>query len=262
MESCPVRQGLIYKLTSPKNKSYIGQTKRDFDVRWKQHINMSKYDNIGCRALSKALRKYGPENFTTECIKVCPVSELDEWEIKLIEEHATLYPDGYNLTKGGQCGIERHTEEEKDKISAAQRKKYDGMHSLPRYVQYMVKEEDSSDGYLVNIPNIPSVNFCCGEMALEEKYEFAIRYLVDKKDRDTIKREYENLKNDRRRNKISKSLYIDGELFLLPCHIIFITGDRAFLVKKPKYKNKQFGDKRISWRANFNKAINYLESLK
>ena len=30
--------GLIYKLTSPEKKSWIGQTIRSFDDRWKQHI--------------------------------------------------------------------------------------------------------------------------------------------------------------------------------------------------------------------------------
>ena len=58
--------GLIYMRVSPSGGKYIGQTIREEKIRWKEHCkdannpNNERYNSI----LSKAIRKYGAENFT------------------------------------------------------------------------------------------------------------------------------------------------------------------------------------------------------
>ena len=114
--------GEIYKITNIiTNKMYIGQTRshylnkgkyRPFGHigRFKSHISESK--NIcklnACRYLNSAFNKYGIENFVCELIVNCEISELDNYEKKYIYELNTRFPNGYNLTNGGQkCGFEK-----------------------------------------------------------------------------------------------------------------------------------------------------------
>jgi hypothetical protein len=93
---------IIYKLTNLINgKSYIGQTRRSVEVRWKQHCYRFK-DKM---AIDLAIKKYGQNNFKIEIIaSVLKLEYLDEVERLLIKQHNTLYPNGYNLTDGGSNG--------------------------------------------------------------------------------------------------------------------------------------------------------------
>jgi group I intron endonuclease len=107
--------GEIYKITNITNgKSYVGQTRshrlnhdkyRPFGYmgRFKDHVheaNSSKKNKSWY--LNSALLKYGIENFTCELLHTCPVSELNEHEIDYISQYNTKFPNGYNLTTGGQ----------------------------------------------------------------------------------------------------------------------------------------------------------------
>lgn len=96
-------KNVIYKITSPSNKSYIGQT-----VRLKQRL--SCYEHLRCKnqsAIYNAILKYGWENMKVEILwekesKERLVEELNELEIKYIAEFNTKVPNGYNLTAGGE----------------------------------------------------------------------------------------------------------------------------------------------------------------
>ena len=106
--------GEIYKITNiVTNKCYIGQTRshrlnhdkyRPFGYfcRFKSHLSAANSKENHCSYLNATIRKYGPENFTCEKILDCQISELDEYEIHYISEYETKYPNGYNLTNGGQ----------------------------------------------------------------------------------------------------------------------------------------------------------------
>ena len=115
-------KGEIYKITNLlTNKMYIGQTRshylnrgkyRPFSYtgRFKSHISesksLTKYN--ACRYLNSAFNKHGVENFKCELILNCEINELDSYETKYISELNTRYPNGYNLTNGGQkCGFAR-----------------------------------------------------------------------------------------------------------------------------------------------------------
>ena len=114
--------GEIYKITNLiTNKMYIGQTRshylnngkyRPFGHigRFKSHISESKRINFNCSCsyLNSAFNKYGVDNFKCELILTCDIIDLDYYEIKYISELDTKYPNGYNLTNGGQsCGFEK-----------------------------------------------------------------------------------------------------------------------------------------------------------
>lgn len=96
--------GFIYKVTNKVNgKIYIGQTSRSVDVRWKEHIRDSsdKPSSVYCSLLHYAVRKYGADAFTVDCIEECSSIEMDERERYWIE-HFKTYENGYNITRGGQ----------------------------------------------------------------------------------------------------------------------------------------------------------------
>ena len=99
--------GMIYKITSPNNDIYIGQTKYDIQKRWKEHCNSAtthngtEYNTL----LGKAIRLYGKENFVLEIIQdnIDP-NELDNAERYWIDYFNSFYlnnPKGYNMTYGG-----------------------------------------------------------------------------------------------------------------------------------------------------------------
>jgi group I intron endonuclease len=86
----------IYIIRNTVNsKEYIGQS-LNVKVRLMGHLR-STLD----RVLYRAFTKYGLANFTVSVIPV-EASELNKVEIQLIEARATLVPNGYNATSGGE----------------------------------------------------------------------------------------------------------------------------------------------------------------
>ena len=106
---------IIYKITNKLNgRVYIGQTVRTLEYRWKQHCRAK--DNT---VFHKALRKYGPENFTVEQIDIaCTLDELNKKEKYWIEYYHSV-KDGYNMTEGGRSGAVdmKRSEKTKQKIA-------------------------------------------------------------------------------------------------------------------------------------------------
>lgn len=93
--------GIIYKITNTiNNKEYIGQTTRNISERWREH--KSKSNPSDGTYLHNAIAKYGHENFTIEEIDNCVDSLLNDKEIEWIVIANTYYPNGYNLTSGGE----------------------------------------------------------------------------------------------------------------------------------------------------------------
>ena len=84
----------IYKITNNINKKYyIGK-----------HITNDPYDGYmgSGKAILRAIKKYGKENFTKEILYFC----VDENEMNLIEEHVVNPDDkmSYNMNAGGKGG--------------------------------------------------------------------------------------------------------------------------------------------------------------
>lgn len=95
--------GEIYKITNLVNgKCYVGKTKHESILRWKDHINGYHPSSL----IHKAIMKYGVDEFSFEVIE-SNVSEelLNELEIYYISKYNSKNPNGYNLTDGGDGGL-------------------------------------------------------------------------------------------------------------------------------------------------------------
>lgn len=95
--------GVIYLIRNLINdKCYIGKT---INLKRRIYEHFMGYSE-GCKLLSRALKKYGKENFSVEILHEGIIPELlNEFEIQAIKEHNTKAPHGYNLNEGGLGGI-------------------------------------------------------------------------------------------------------------------------------------------------------------
>jgi group I intron endonuclease len=91
------KQYLIYKLTSPSGKHYIGQT-----CNYKNRMNLHKLKSSSCRALKHAIVKHGFDNFAQDILESgLTVDEANNREQYYITSLNSMVPNGYNLTSGG-----------------------------------------------------------------------------------------------------------------------------------------------------------------
>jgi group I intron endonuclease len=99
------------------NKYYVGFTTKSLEERIKTHINKSKNPNNRYFYLFPlAIRKYGIDSFEWSILHNCnTIEECCMMEKFYIEKFDTLSPNGYNLTHGGNGGIQ--SKETKIKIS-------------------------------------------------------------------------------------------------------------------------------------------------
>ena len=111
---------IIYKTTNLLNgKIYVGQD---------SHSD-PKYLGSGVY-IYNSIRKYGKKNFIKEIIDSTEVKKnLDQKEILWIKFYNCKFPNGYNLTDGGQgANGWNHSKETKRKISEANKGKLKGRH--------------------------------------------------------------------------------------------------------------------------------------
>jgi group I intron endonuclease len=109
---------VIYKYTSPSNKSYIGQTSMPIMERFNAHCSQARQGSEFM--FHQAIRKYGEENFTIEILEedLEDTTTADKAECYWIKYFDT-FKNGYNMTEGGH-GRERgwnHSDESKQKMS-------------------------------------------------------------------------------------------------------------------------------------------------
>ena len=96
------------------NKKIIGQSV-DIRGRWISHKNRLRRGIHINKHLQRAWNKYGENNFKFEFLYLCPSTDLNKEEIRLIKEHNTFDKNfGYNLTTGGESPV--MSEETKEKI--------------------------------------------------------------------------------------------------------------------------------------------------
>lgn len=116
IEDATLVTGQIYVIqNSITNKYYIGQTVSHrknrgkyrpfgFMGRFKDHISeaICNSKKKQCTYLNHSIRKHGADTFTCKLIHECSLAELDVRESHYIRDYDTLFPNGYNLTKGGK----------------------------------------------------------------------------------------------------------------------------------------------------------------
>lgn len=203
-------QGVIYLLTAPNGKSYVGQTwmylsdgsKKGMKGRWKQHVNLS---NIGGNQLiCRAIRKYGFKNFTQKVLVRTHKDFLDPFEEMCIKMKNTLAPNGYNVQTGGKKM--RHTEESKKAMSktmkeklkcpdmrkkwskakigkrqnGTRKKKRKENAGLPKYVMYYQYKHYTGYEVQYTPPEIDvkvTKKFTKSKLSIEEKLKLAIEFV-------------------------------------------------------------------------------------
>jgi group I intron endonuclease len=114
---------IIYKITNrTNNKIYIGQTVRGLEERINEHLrHRTTY-------FDKMFKKSNVKDFIIEIIDSAnSIEELNKKEIYWINKHNSLYPNGYNMCRGGEntTGY-KHKEESKKKMSISKSKMYLG----------------------------------------------------------------------------------------------------------------------------------------
>lgn len=98
--------GIIYKITFPNNKVYIGQTIQDFIKRKRKHCTDSfkKHSPSYDTNVARAIRKHEIQSLKWKILHVnVPWNKLDQLEIDEIKRHGS-FTDGYNSTAGGSPG--------------------------------------------------------------------------------------------------------------------------------------------------------------
>jgi len=118
----------IYKITCHTTcKSYVGQTvshvfnsgkyrRYGMEKRLRSHISeaFSKKKNQ-CPYLNNAIRKYGVDDFDVKLLEICSIEEAQECETRNIQNHKTMFPNGYNLKLG--CDMVSLSEEARKRVS-------------------------------------------------------------------------------------------------------------------------------------------------
>ena len=102
--------GYIYLSTClVTNKVYVGMTRQQYKLRWRDHIKDSFDENSTSYNFyfHKAIRKHGKESFKWEIIETVEkdtlkelIATLKKLEIKYIKKYNS-YKEGYNSTLGG-----------------------------------------------------------------------------------------------------------------------------------------------------------------
>lgn len=104
-------EGYIYQIYNPFNmKSYIGQTTQTIKTRLSGHKSSSKVGVDDSYFLYTDARNFGWDIFDTYEVKKIECGTLDELrellnekEIYYINHYNTLYPNGYNISPGGNA---------------------------------------------------------------------------------------------------------------------------------------------------------------
>jgi group I intron endonuclease len=105
----------IYKITSPSNKIYIGQSK-DIYARWRYSYQSEPLRCQQQRFLFHSLKKHGHHKHKFEIIQICTAEELNTLEKYYIDLFQTFNSKfGLNIKEGGSRP--KHSEETKRLIS-------------------------------------------------------------------------------------------------------------------------------------------------
>lgn len=98
----------VYCLTMPNGKSYVGKT-RDLSGRMNIYSGISDGMFSGDNKISEAIKEFGVENIDVRVLSQVKCNNevdlelcLSIMEIRHIREMGTIYPNGYNVSLGGE----------------------------------------------------------------------------------------------------------------------------------------------------------------
>lgn len=133
----------IYKITNQLNqKSYIGKTQRNLEVRWQEHLKNYHKGEFKNRPLYAAFKKYGIENFVISILEEVPDENWAERERFWIEFYKSYGNSGYNATIGGEgsskLDYNKIIEDYKNYKNISEVAKINNAH--PEYISDILKE--------------------------------------------------------------------------------------------------------------------------
>lgn len=254
---------VIYSVTSPSGKSYIGQTRQGPDIRWRKHCSDARNNN-GCPLLGAAIRRYGKDNFTHKILEVCNLETIDDRERFWIQELNTCYPEGYNILIGGQGGQKFEKCVPDADVSASQVDRV----SLPLYINFMYCRRGYHSYIVRNCSkngSIPEKAFRSGKTSLSDTLKKAEVYLEQ-----YIPREqwiYENKKSVAHsvklyaeedisvinRDSLPKYIYLNTTKDIRPSFNV-----RDGSTKNPRFQSKTFRSGKKSLNECLKQAEDYL----
>lgn len=306
-----LHNGQIYLLTNKETgKNYVGQAKcftgknnnRWGTIgRWKSHIREAFTPNQDhCTLLNNAIRKYGPDNFEVKTLIKCNVNDLDENEIKFVQQYNCITPNGYNLKFGGyssknnESTIQKmkeshvgkeHSEKTKNKISKSQignrrmekKRIYEEDNILPKYIVASRKNKIIQSYMIYNFPiGIEEKKYLKPIVFSKSKYGTLENALNEAKTHlEYLKEQYKYIEEE---TKILKEINIENSIFEkkenkilenLPEFIYPIIEENKLVgyyvddilnKKGKKYPRRYFNTKTNRW--NLDEAKKFVEMLK
>jgi group I intron endonuclease len=133
---------IVYEIRNKiNNKIYVGKYSK---CNTNSEFQKTKYWGSG-KYIKNAIQKYGIENFERNVI-VENISDSNEWnnlEVLWVKNKNSKYPNGYNLTDGGDGNLGWHPSEE---TKRKQRKPHLSMQGKPLPEIHRKKISDSGKG--------------------------------------------------------------------------------------------------------------------
>lgn len=141
----------VYQITNLiNNKLYIGIT-NNYKKRWSNH----KCCNNSNRVITRAIRKYGVENFKFELLfSNLSIEDSEIKEKELIQTKNTQVPNGYNIQPGGfhNNGVSKYGYDNNHALLTKEEAEYIKTHrNLPCYILYEEFNEKISYGAFLNV---------------------------------------------------------------------------------------------------------------
>ena len=252
---------IIYCLTFPNNKSYIGQTIQPLKIRLQQHHNKKE-----CTAVHNAILKY--KTYNTEILHIFPDITnvkviLNSYEQYYIQQYNTIVPYGYNLTYGG-CSF---------KVSDETRLKMSKSHignKLSKDTKLKIKDALIGRTLSREVKNKISITKKSQILSNETKNKMSRKGMTHSEDSKKLISQANKNKSvsSETTDKLSSSLRIYGKDLNLPKYVTEIKANpntkhgSGYGVRIPGQPSKKFIRKDLSDEQKLNLALNYYSNMK
>lgn len=121
--------GYLYKITSPCGLSYVGITRKEPEIRWREHLRYSRQMKT---PLADAVRTHGADAMQMRVLAIVDADQLGEVEQRAIAVYDTMWPNGLNSTPGGN-GVVRS-------IASAEARRVKKMRATMATKEYKAKQ--------------------------------------------------------------------------------------------------------------------------
>jgi group I intron endonuclease len=188
-------KGVVYLISFPNGKYYVGITTTSFEERKRSHISHRNTSNL---AVHQALKTFFGQETWKVIAKGDSWEELTKLEVKLIEKYQSyIFKNGYNLTLGGggTVGYE-HDDESKQKNSERKTQYFSNEENR-------IKQSEATKRAHLNNP----------KQAMQHS-EFQRNRFTDKSEREKVAEGMKNYLSDKERLRIH-SLQRGAKLFIV-----------------------------------------------